>query len=430
MLPGYVPYDAARNYTATGMDFDKQMQNAQKLWEEGNKPEGLEAFRRAAEMEPENPIARSNYGMALAKTGAAEQALPILERVAADMPDYPEVFFNLGHVYRLLLRLDDAVKAFSRAIELRPDFAQAHWDRSLALLLSGNFSRGWEGFDWRFRLPGKKPLPFRGRAWDGSLDALAGKTLILGAEQGFGDTIQFARYIPLLAEAGAKIILICHAEVRTLIGQIRGISQVLSPPTPIQPFDFHAPLMSLGKLMRTDLHSIPANVPYLSARPAGRLSAFTGTRKIGLVWAGRASHANDANRSVALNDFASLADLPGVTLVSLLKGAAVEEIRSVPFGSKIIEFGGELKDFSDTVSLIAELDLLISVDTAVVHLAGAMGKPVWTLLPYNPDWRWMLNRTDSPWYPTMQLFRQPRPREWNPVIQAIHDRLTQGSHGF
>lgn len=393
------------------------------LWAAGKLSEAAEAFGQAVEADPDNPIALGNYGMALAKTGQPERALPLLLRATELAHKVPEVWFNLGRLYHELLRLDDSINAFTSAIALRSDFAEARWTRSLVRLLAGDFLTGWEDFDWRFRLPGKKPPPYPERAWDGRMERLAGKTLILTAEQGFGDTIQFARYIPLLADAGAKVILMCHPELVSLLRGIPGIAGVCAPPVEIAHFDFCAPLMSLGKLLCTAVETIPSNVPYLSAQPSNRLARFRGTKKIGIVWAGRPTHPNDRRRSISLSASAPIANLPGVALISLQKGPAAEEIRSVHFGSKIFDLGNQLEDFSDTAAVIGELDLLISVDTSVVHLAGALGKPVWTLLPYNPDWRWMLNRDESPWYPAMRLFRQDQTGDWSAVIEKVRSQI-------
>jgi hypothetical protein len=335
----------------------------------------------------------------------------------------PEVWFNLGHVYRLLLRLDDAAAAFERAISLRPDFAMARWDRSLTHLLAGNYLRGWEDFDSRFQLPAKRPIHFVVPAWNGSLEELRGKTILLAAEQGFGDTIQFARYVPILADAGARVVLICQPELVSLMTGVRGLAAVASPPVQVPPHDLCAPLMSLGKLLRTTPETVPADVPYLHVQRSDRLASFAGTRKVGLVWAGRPTHPNDVKRSIPLTELSPLIETPGITWVSLQKGPASEQLRSSPFGSTMVDAGASLGDFADTARLISELDLVISVDTGVVHLAGALGKPVWTLLPYNPDWRWMLNRDDSPWYPTMRLFRQQNRGDWSGVIENVRSQI-------
>jgi hypothetical protein len=409
-------------------DFRSKMDQGARLWGSGQFSQAAELFRQASELQPNDPIARANYAIALAKSGDPHKALPVLEETAAKFTVPPELYFNLGNVYRLLLRLPDAVKAYERAATLRPDYADAHWGRSLTLLLAGDFVEGWRQFDWRFRLPGRKPMPFVGPAWNGSLDALRGRLLMLGAEQGFGDTIQFARYISILNDAGAKVTLVCQPELKSLLKSIPGVSHVMTPGDPIPRYEMHGALMSCGKLLGTTLQTIPARVPYLSADPERRtrwqqrLAALGNSKKVGLAWAGRPTHTNDRNRSMDLSEFAPLLNLPDISFISIQKGPAAEQIRSAPAG-KLVDFGPELNDFSETAALIAELDLLICVDTSVAHLAGALNKPVWVMLPYLPDWRWMLQRSDSPWYPTMKLFRQLAPGQWQPVLDHIVPEL-------
>jgi ADP-heptose:LPS heptosyltransferase len=264
--------------------------------------------------------------------------------------------------------------------------------------------------------------------WDGA--PAKGKTILLFGEQGAGDMIQFVRYAPMVAERCARTVLVCGPDLKTLLKGVNGVSEVVDYDEQPPRFDQHVPLMSLPKLFKTDLDSIPAPIPYLSADPAKvehwrlRLGGRPG-RKIGLAWAGRITHPNDRNRSMSLAQLAPLAAVKNVQWISLQKGPAEAEARTPQAGLEITDVSSELTDYSDTAALIANLDLVISVDTSVVHVAGAMGKPVWVLLPFIPDWRWLLDRPDSPWYPTMRLFRQRAVGDWEPVVQGIAEKLKQ-----
>ena len=295
--------------------------------------------------------------------------------------------------------------------------------------MQGDFPEGWMEYEWRWKC---KDFPSQRQSfgqpqWGG--DSLQGRTLLLHAEQGLGDAVQFIRYLPLAAQRGGRIILGCRPELQRLLQTAAPDLQVLAGGQFLPPFDVHCPLLGLPRLFATDLTNIPRNVPYLHADSADaaiwrdRLADPSSSLKVGLVWAGSPANKNDRNRSLKLASLAPLANVPGVRFLSLQKGAAATEAKTPPEAMELIDVADELKDFADTAALIAVLDLVIAVDTAVVHLAGAMGKPVWVLLPFVPDWRWMLERTDSPWYPTMRLFRQTQLAEWEPVIAEVRARL-------
>jgi hypothetical protein len=263
--------------------------------------------------------------------------------------------------------------------------------------------------------------------WDGG--QLAGRTILLHAEQGFGDTLQFIRYLPLVQERGRQIVLECQPELRRLLQSNMPDMSIVSRGHALPPFDVQCPLMSLPRIFATDLTNIPPSVPHLEANAddiavwRNRLAEHTAPAKVGLVWAGNPDHANDRNRSVELASLAPLAEVPGVRFFSLQKGEAVSETNKLTTNMDLTDTAAELMDFADTAALIANLDLIITVDTAVAHLAGAMGRPVWTLLPFVPDWRWLLNREDSPWYPTMRLFRQPTIGDWEAVFRRVAEEL-------
>jgi hypothetical protein len=264
---------------------------------------------------------------------------------------------------------------------------------------------------------------------------LEGRTLLLHSEQGFGDALQFIRYLPLVARRGARVFVECQEALQRLVQTMSADSTVVARGRPLPPFDVHCPLLSLPRLFATDLASIPRDVPYLHADAAEagvwreRLADASASLKVGLVWAGRPTHANDRNRTMKLAGFAPLARIPGVRFVSLQKGDAAAEAKSPPEGMELSDPTEELHDFADTAALVAALDLVIAVDTSVVHLAGALGKPVWVLLPFAPDFRWLLGRSDSPWYPTMRLFRQQRAGEWDYVIAEVRSQLEALAEG-
>jgi hypothetical protein len=324
--------------------------------------------------------------------------------------------------------LDEALSVCQRAIQLRPDHAGAHWNKSLVLLLKGDFAQGWAEYEWRwqskdFRSPRRDfPQP----QWRG--EDPSGRTILLHAEQGFGDTIQFIRYAPLLAGRGARVIVECQPELQRLLGGVEGIQHLTARGEPLPPFDLHTPLLSLPLAWGTRVKTIPGNVPYIKPDPAlvgawrGRLAGDSAL-KVGLVWAGSPIRKDDRYRSLPLSSLAPLAGVKGVSFYSLQKGKATEQAQNPPPGMNLIDMTEEIKDFADTAALISHLDLVITVDTAVAHLAGAMAKRVWTMLEFVPAWRWLLNREDSPWYPTMRLFRQPAIRDWATVIRRVAGEL-------
>jgi hypothetical protein len=316
------------------------------------------------------------------------------------------------------------VEAFEKAITLRADYALAHWNLGLILLSLGDFQRGWAEYEWRWRRPEyARHDHFKRPRWDGT--QLGRRRILLHTEQGFGDVIQFIRFVPKVVERGGKVILACHSELRRLLSKIEGVQQWIDPGETLPEFDVHCPLMSLPKVFGTTVQTVPGQAPYLAAgaelaeRWRERVEGLPG-RKVGLAWAGRPGHGNDRNRSIRLNQLEKLGIVAGVSFVSLQKGEAARQ--QTP-GLTITDWTADLNDFADTAALIANLDLVIAVDTAVAHLAGALGKPVWVLLPFVPDWRWMLDREDSPWYPTMRLFRQPAIGDWETPISRIVEAL-------
>ena len=393
------------------------------LGSKGHLEEAIAAYRQATALKPDFPEAYDNLGNALIKIGHLDEAISVFQRAVALKPDYAEAHCNLGVGLREVGLLDQAIVAFRQAIALKSDLAEAHRNLALALLAQGEWLEGWEANEWRwkckdFTSPNRN---FAQPQWSGQ--PLKGRTLLLHAEQGFGDVIQLVRYLPLVARHGGNIILECHPELKRLLQPNVAGCRVVEKGQLLPDFDLYLPLMSLPRIFRTTLENIPGNVPYLHADAhtaqfwKSRIAGYPPTLNVGLAWAGRPSHLNDRNRSIALASLGPLAQVPGIRVVSLQKGEAAAYARKVPTGMELIDWSEELNDFADTAALIANLDLVIAVDTAVVHLAGAMGKPVWVLLPYVPDWRWLLERKDSPWYPTMRLFRQKSLGDWADVIE-------------
>jgi hypothetical protein len=298
-------------------------------------------------------------------------------------------------------------------------------------LLLGDYPNGWRGYETRWRIPESfPPRDFRQPVWDGS--DISGKTVLLHAEQGFGDTIQFCRYAPLVAERGATVIVECQPPLAALLQTLAGVKQVVPRGEPLPDFDLQCPLLGLPLRFGTTVETTPARVPYLHAdeqrvaRWREKIGQGDGLR-VGIAWAGAAGYGNDQRRSLTLSSFAPLAQIEGIRWYSLQKGDAAKQAEHPRQGMHLFDFTSDLNDFADTAALIANLDLLICVDTAVAHLGGALGKPVWTMLPFCPDWRWMLGREDSPWYPTMRLFRQPTRGDWLSVMQRIRGELQNHS---
>ena len=395
----------------------------------GRLEEAVAAYRQAIIVRPDYPEAYYNLGGVMQEMGLADAAVAAYRHAIAIRPGYVEAHGNLGNALKSAGRVDEAIAAYEQAVAVSPGFGEAHYNLALALLLGGVFGRGWEEYEWRWKVRYFAPAwrNFAQPQWDGA--PLEGRAILLHAEQGFGDTMQFIRYLPMVRECGGKIILECQPELqRILQGMLPGLA-VISKGQPLPAFEVHCPLMSLPRIFATDLTNIPHDVPYLSANLAGaeawreRLACAASGLKVGIVWAGHRGHTNDRNRSLSLAALAPLAGVFGVRFFSLQKGDAASESHHPPPGMELTDVGQDLNDFADTAALIANLDLVIAVDTAVVHLAGAMGRPVWTLLPFVPDWRWLLGREDSPWYPTMRLFRQPEAGDWESVIRRVAEEL-------
>jgi Flp pilus assembly protein TadD len=401
------------------------------LKDKGRLDEAIAAVRRAIALKPDYADAHISLGNALRAGRQFDEAIAAYRQAITLKPSYAEAHYNLGNALQDKGQFDQAIAAVRQAIALKPNLAEAHHNLALMLLRQGDFQRGWQEYQWRWEWK-NFPSPKRNFSqpqWDGS--PLEGRTILLYTEQGFGDAIQFIRYLPLVVQRGGKVIVECQTELQRLLRTMHERYEIVAHGEPLPTFDLHSPLLSLPLVFRTTLENIPNIVPYLHAdaqdaqRWQERLENHLPKVKVGLVWGGRPTHKNDHNRSIKLSNLAPLGQMPGVRFFSLQKGAAAAEAKIPPAGMELVNWTAELKDFADTAALIANLDLVITVDTAVAHLAGAMGKPVWTLLPFNSDWRWLLERQDSPWYPTMRLFRQEMHGDWQMPIQKLTEELSR-----
>ena len=389
------------------------------------------AATNALALQPANTEALANRGAALRMLGRIEEALADYDRALAVAPGVAEVHNNRGVALAALNRHDEAIASYTRALELRPEYDRARFNRAMSRLVTGDFAEGWRDHEsrWTGSEMHEGPRRLAGRAWTGGED-LRGKTVLLYAEQGMGDTIQFARYAKLVKQRGARVLLEVHGPLKELLAPAEGVDAAFALGEPLPPFDLHCALMSLPLAFGTTLAGIPHEVPYLAAPPEHaakwreRLRDRGGTR-IGLAWSGSRTLRNDANRSIALARLAPLVR-PGRTFVSVQKDVR-ESDREALRELGIASFDRELVDFRDTAGLIDALDVVVSVDTVAAHLAGAMAKPVWLLLPYAPDWRWMLGRDDSPWYPTARLFRQASVGGWEAVVERVDRALPGGN---
>lgn len=335
----------------------------------------------------------------------------------------------LGSMFRTIGCVTDAVGAYERLIALAPNDAAAHGCLGILYLLLGDFPRGWAEYEWRFKtksFPGAPPTGMP--RWDGG--PLEGKIILVNSEQGLGDTVQFVRYLRDVKMQGGTVILRCPRELHSLLAGYAGVDRVVRWDDPVPSCDVAITPLSLPRIFQTSLSTIPADVPYLRVPPSARTQAVemitrhTDVWRVGLVWAGGTHNPNDHNRSLKLEQFNDLFSIAGTKLFSLQKGKAAAQLGLIPPGS-ITDLSPYLGDFADTAAAIQALDLVISVDTAVAHVAGALAKPVWTLIPFAPDWRWMLGREDSLWYPTMRLFRQPAPGDWSSVVARVTAQLAE-----
>lgn len=383
-----------------------------------------ESWREAVRLRPGYAKAWQNLALGLERRNQLEEALLCHRKVVELAPGDSLAFRYLGMVYQDLGRFQEAREAYDAALRLAPNDADAHWQLFSLLATEGQFPKAWEEHEWRWKLKGRT-TPNRGFAqphWDGT--ALQGRIILLHAEQGFGDTIQVARYLPMVRALGGTVLVWAPIELVSLLKNVSGVSEVFSQLTPGMQFDLHLPLMSLPRLFGTTLESVPATVPYLrtSAAPPDGVVGATGRLNVGLVWSGSRSHPND-RRPIPLGLLAPLLGIAGIQFYSLQTGPGRAELGDFAGAGSLIDWGDRLTDFNVTAAALDCMDLVITVDTAIAHLAGALGKNTWLLLSFAPDWRWMRERKDSPWYPTMRLFRQTVPGDWGSVVGQVAEAL-------
>jgi len=396
--------------------------------------EALASYRGAFSGVPEAAW-MVGIGHALQALERPEEALVSYAKALAIEPRAADALGGRGNALQALNRHEEALASYAQALAIDPDNAESHWNEALVRLTLGDYRQGWEKYEWRWLNPALR-LPPRAAhrpLWLGKED-LAGKTILLHAEQGYGDTIQAIRYAPLVAARGAKVIVMCQRPLRSLFARVEGVQTAVeigdSPP----PFDYHVPLMSLPLAFGTTLETVPARVPYLTPAAAAveawrRRLAGRGERlKVGLAWTGNPEFSRARAKSCPVGCLRRLVQSADCAFSSLQTGEAASEAAALACsGRVVVDHSRDIASFEDTAALISLLDLVITIDTAVAHLAGALGKPVWILLPFSADWRWLRERSDSPWYPSARLLRQPRPGDWDAVIGVASGELARGA---
>jgi hypothetical protein len=389
--------------------------------------EAIASFDRVIAINADNAEAHSNRGVALQELKHAEEAVASYDRAIAIKSEYAEAYSNRGNALKELKQVKEAVASYDRAIAIKPEYADAYWNKALALLLTGNFAHGWELYEWRWK-NGRTALKsdnFPQPLWLGAED-IASKTILLHAEQGLGDTIQFCRYTKLVKALGAKVILEVPQALRSLLSGLEGADELIEEGEALPTFDYHCPLLSLPLAFNTDLTNIPSPKPYIaaSAQKRNEWAQSLGAKdkpRVGLVWSGNVTYKNDYNRSLPLKQL--LPHLPNCCEYVSLQKQVREVDKTLLEGSGIRHYAENLKDFTDTAALCDLMDIVITVDTSVAHLSGALGKKTWIILPYSPDWRWLLDRDDSPWYESVRLYRQGADRQYAPVLQRVANDL-------
>jgi tetratricopeptide (TPR) repeat protein len=398
---------------------------------QGKLDEALACYRQALQLDPEQPEANQNYAAMTSDAGAQEVAIQGYLRQTQRDPTDARAFNNLANIYIGLGRRREAMANLELAIALDPNRAEAHYSRSLLLLSEGDYAAGWKEYEWRWRLDNPLSAPGRRFAqpmWDGS--DLGDGALLMHGELALGESMQFVRYARLAAARCRSVIFECAPRLRSLLQGVEGVGQITTPGAALPPFAAHIPLFGLPRVFGTTLQNIPWNGPYIHADP-GRVakwrklieSAGAARFRVGLVWSGNPQHPYNRDRSVALAALAPLQKVSGVAFYSLQKGEAVANTSLQPAPTSLIDLTAHERDFLDTVAFISHLDLVITVDTMISHLAGAMGARVWVLLHRVPDWRHHLQRSDNPWYPTMRLYRQTRDGEWAKVVDRVANDL-------
>jgi len=402
-------------------DFPEAIHNLATSLLDNNQPEeAIVYLQRVAALRPNNPETYNSLGNALLMLNRFQESINSYRKALSLRPQHVDAMTNLGHAMRAQNRLQEAMQTYQQALTINPQASEPRWAAGTILLLQGDYIGGFEMLESRL-FHRDKLASFAQPNWNG--EDLQGKRIMLVAEQGIGDTIQFVRYAPLIKARGALVAVLCQREVERLLKSCQGIDLVVPDGSATPTVDFRCPMMSAARVLKTTLQTIPNQVPYLaadlqlSASWRDRLNRESSGLRVGVRWAGDPRHKNDANRSMPAGMLAALSKVPNVRLYSLQKG--VDRVEG------ITDWTADLSDMADTAALVSNLDLVITVDTAICHLAGALAKPVWTLVPFAPDWRWLLDRTDSPWYPTMRLFRQPTVGDWGTPMSQVTAELTR-----
>ncbi len=430
-------YDIAKQYIERAIELlpsnDACYNNMGNLYQDMKQYEqAVRWYEKAIQLNPDNEKAHNNMGVACTKLNEFDTAKLFLHKALEKNPAYAEAVNNLGEVCRHLNEFEAAMEWFDTALQINPGYAEPLFNKALILLLLGRFSEGWKAYESRWHRPGAAVRLFdAGQSWQG--EDLNGRTIFVYEEQGMGDTLQFIRFLPMLKQLGANVIFETLPQMVRLLTGFDGFDRLWvgikgRDTRPVDRFDFHVPLMSLPRMFGIQLDTIPGPVPYLSSPPGlpeiwGRRIRCPDKLKIGLVWAGSPLHKNDHNRSVRLSLFRSLKTVQSCCWISLQKEKYEQWTDIDPSTVIDIDLGPQLSDFADTAAVLAHIDLVICVDTAIVHLASAMGKEVWLLLPFSPDWRWLTGRDDSPWYPQLRLFRQTQPNDWTCVFNRLEKQL-------
>ncbi|MEO6422883.1 MAG: DUF5672 family protein, partial [Candidatus Nitrotoga sp.] len=422
--------------TIYGLILHEQPQNAVALqysgviaYQSGAHENALKLIEQAIRIQPSIPDFHNNLGLVFQAIGDHQRATECYRQAIVLNTNYVEAYNNLGLILEATGRPAEAVSYYEKAIALQPDFAQAHWNLALALLITGNFSRGWHEYEWRLKTPelAGKGKRFTRPLWN--CEDLRGKTILLHTEQGFGDAIQFIRYVPLLASLGGHILIECKPALKRLFKGVKGIHEIILRGDPLPQYDFCCPLLSLPSRLHIAEREMSVESPYLSPDESlvenwrKRMPDTGSAIKVGLMWAGNPGNKNNLNRSITLSQLDLLGTVENVVFFNLQKGSGEAQAKLPLANLHFIGLTEDIGDFASTAALIANLDLVICVDTSVAHLAGAIGKPAWVLLPFAADWRWLQEREDSPWYPSLRLFRQHKIGNWEEVVASVRDAL-------
>jgi tetratricopeptide (TPR) repeat protein len=391
----------------------------------GKLEEAESLYRRARENGDRSPELCYNEGNLYLKRDEYDRAIACYDEAIGINPQIPQPYANRGVAHLASGDVRKAMASYQKAIAIKPDFVDAHWNRSLAWLVTGNYEQGWPEHEWRWKLKKYYRRKFPQPMWEG--ESFAGKRLLIFVEQGLGDTLHFVRYIPMVKALGGTVILETQPPLESLMKVAPGVDEVVLQNATLPEFDLQVPIVCLPRIFKTKVETIPATVPYLVRHPVAEPLVYDSSKRprIGIVWAGSPIHDNDRNRSCPLETLMPLFEERKWNWVSFQKGPSTEKLKSLPESASVENWGDRFRDFVDTAWALDEIDLLITVDTSVAHLAGAFGKKVWLMIPFNPDWRWMLEREDSPWYPTFRIFRQDKTRRWETVVEQMKKALQE-----